>query len=64
MALGHLDELQKAEKYLIRWSLYTGFTVCVEFKLGRCEKMHGTSLFLGYLYDFCVFTSIHLRDEH
>ena len=26
MALGHLDELQKAEKYPIRWSLYTGFT--------------------------------------
>ena len=23
---GHLDELQKAEKYPIRWSLYTGFT--------------------------------------
>ena len=21
MAIGHLDELQKAEKYLIRWSL-------------------------------------------
>ena len=27
MALGHLDELQKAEKYPIRWSLYAGFTV-------------------------------------
>ena len=26
MALGHLDELQKAEKYPIRWSLKTGFT--------------------------------------
>ena len=27
MALGHLDELQRAEKYPIRWSLSTGFTV-------------------------------------
>ena len=27
MALGHLDELQKAEKYNISWSLWTGFTV-------------------------------------
>ena len=27
VALGHLDELQKAKKYPIRWSLYTGFTV-------------------------------------
>ena len=27
MALGHLDELQMAEKYPIRWSLKTGFTV-------------------------------------
>ena len=27
VALGHLDELQKAERYPIRWSLYTGFTV-------------------------------------
>ena len=27
MALGHLDELQKAEKYPIRCSLQTGFTV-------------------------------------
>ena len=27
VALGHLDELQKAEKYPIRWSLQTGFTV-------------------------------------
>ena len=26
-ALGHLDELQKAEKYLIGWSLQTDFTV-------------------------------------
>ena len=26
MALGHLDELQKAEKYSIKWSLETGFT--------------------------------------
>ena len=33
MALGHLDELQKAEKYPIRWSLYTGFTV-----LANCYK--------------------------
>ena len=24
---GHLDELQKAEKFPIGWSLYTGFTV-------------------------------------
>ena len=24
---GHLDELHKAEKYPIRWSLLTGFTV-------------------------------------
>ena len=24
---GHLDELQKAVKYTIRWSLLTGFTV-------------------------------------
>ena len=30
MALGHLDELQKAEKYPIRWSLLTGFTVICE----------------------------------
>ena len=31
VALGHLNEFQKAEKYLIiyRWSLLTGFTVCV-----------------------------------
>ena len=29
MALGHLDELQKAEKYPIRWSLQTGFTVVI-----------------------------------
>ena len=27
MAKGHLDELQKAEKYPIMWSLQTGFTV-------------------------------------
>ena len=27
VALGHLDELQKAEKYPIRWSLQAGFTV-------------------------------------
>ena len=27
MAKGHLDELQKADKYPIRWSLKTGFTV-------------------------------------
>ena len=27
MALGHLDEPQKAEKYPIRWSLQTGFIV-------------------------------------
>ena len=26
VALGHLDELQKAEKYPIGWSLETGFT--------------------------------------
>ena len=25
--IGHLDDLQKAEKYPIRWSLYTGVTV-------------------------------------
>ena len=25
LALGHLDELEKAEKYPIRWSLQTGF---------------------------------------
>ena len=25
--LGHLDEFQKAEKYPIRWLLWTGFTV-------------------------------------
>ena len=27
MALGHLDELQKADTYRIKWSLQTGFTV-------------------------------------
>ena len=27
VARGHLDELQKAEKYPTRWSLKTGFTV-------------------------------------
>ena len=27
VAKGHLDELQKAEKYPIGWSLQTGFTV-------------------------------------
>ena len=27
MAKGHLDELQKAEKYPVVWSLFTGFTV-------------------------------------
>ena len=36
MALGHLDELQKAKKYPIRWSLYTGFTVLVS----HCTNEH------------------------
>ena len=31
---GHLDELHKAEKYLIRWSLYTCFTVYMNFSNG------------------------------
>ena len=34
MALGHLDELQKAEKYPIRWSLKIGFTVTIHL----CDK--------------------------
>ena len=31
VAFGHLDELQKAEQYPIRWSLHTGFTVPQDF---------------------------------
>ena len=39
--LGHLDELQKADKYPIRWSLETGFTV---------DKWHSeTVLFTMYV---------------
>ena len=35
MAKGYLDELQKAEKYPIRWSLLTGFTVLFDFSHGH-----------------------------
>ena len=35
--IGHLDELQKAEKYPIRWSFLTGFTVYQS--TGRIDKL-------------------------
>ena len=41
IALSHLDELPKAEKYPIRWSLRTGFTVSVYFwKHGIDSRLH------------------------
>ena len=52
MALGHLDELQKVEKYPIRWSFYTGFTVKCNYvaipiwkqeHIGACNTRAGAS---------------------
>ena len=37
LALGHLDELQEVEKYPIRWSLETGFTVLL---CDRCRNVN------------------------
>ena len=44
MAPGHLDEPQKAEKYPIRWSLYTGFIVAVWW-LYHIHHLFGNILF-------------------
>ena len=54
MARGHLDELQKAEKYPIRWSLQTGFTVIDTHAVGALDgcayqnRIYWYSYVLGY----------------
>ena len=45
-AKGHLDELQKAEKYPIRWSLQTGFTVHIH----NYKKSHNQ-----YVYEIMIY---------
>ena len=40
MALGHLDELQKAENYPSRWSLQTGFTVFNKIEKNVRKYLH------------------------
>ena len=37
VAFGQLDELQQAEKYPNRWSLYTGLTVSSHLNVSSCE---------------------------
>ena len=53
MALGHLDELQKAEKYPLEWSFWKGFTVILKLPPG------GVTSFFKYFFLIIIINYIY-----